>query len=182
MGWKTFLSYSPESNEEGYVQRSMLDSLFPELEEILEQGWLREISEEFAAENEDPVSILRDIRPEGSLFRLTTDGYLFDLRHFASLFANVSTALSGFQDFEKANVELAKSITVQAAGVAPKKAPPQKKRPTTPDIKSAAVLEDAIEEFAPQYGMSPGSLRSMVHTARGRIHSRFTAIYAQRYN
>ena len=34
MGWKSFLSYSPESSEEGYVQRSMLDSLFPELREF----------------------------------------------------------------------------------------------------------------------------------------------------
>jgi hypothetical protein len=103
---ENLLELLPESSEEGYVQRSMLDSLFPELEEILEQGWLRKISEEFAAENEDPVSILRDIHPEGSLFRLTADGYLFDLRHFASLFANFSTTVSGFQDFEKANIEL----------------------------------------------------------------------------
>ena len=42
MGWRTFLSYSPESSEEGNIQRSMLDSLFPDREDILEQGWLEE--------------------------------------------------------------------------------------------------------------------------------------------
>ena len=42
MGWRTFLSYSPESSEEGNIQRSMLDSLFPDREDVLEQGWLEE--------------------------------------------------------------------------------------------------------------------------------------------
>lgn len=164
MGWKAFLAYSPESSEEGYVQRSMLDSLFPELEEVLEQGWLQDISEEYARDHDDPVEFFRDVRPEGSIFRLTADGYLFDVRHFANLFANFSITLNGFQDFEKAVAELARSMATQAAGAPPKKPPPQKKQPRTPDAEN---VEDAIEDFAPQHGMSSGLLRAMVHAARG---------------
>jgi hypothetical protein len=167
MGWRTFFMYSPESSEESYVQRSMLDSLFPELEEILEQGWLEDISDDFMESHEDPVTTLREIRPEGSISRLTADGYLFDTRYFADLFANFSITVNGFQDFEKAQVELEKSMAAQAAGAKPKKAPPKKKSEPTPSVESSAALEEAIEEFAPQYGMSPDLLRSMVHAARG---------------
>lgn len=168
MGWSTFLSHSPETSEEGYLQRSMLDSLFPELEEILEQGWLLDVSEEFASGGGAAVlDRLADLRPEGSIFRLEADGYLFDVRHFASLFANVAAAVTGFQDLQKASKDLAESMAAQAGGSSPKKAPPKK----TPRVESSTdeskQLEAAIEEFAPQFGMSPAVLRSMVHTARG---------------
>lgn len=75
LGWRTILSYSPESSEEGYVERSMLDSLFPELEEILEQGWLEDISDDFNEARSDLFESLRSKRPEGSIFRLTADGF-----------------------------------------------------------------------------------------------------------
>ena len=38
IGWRGVLSYGPESDEENYIQRSMLESLFPELEDVFEQG------------------------------------------------------------------------------------------------------------------------------------------------
>jgi len=170
MGWRAFLSYSPESSEEGYVQRSMLDSLFPELEDILEHGWLEDISEDFQQTDRDVFKRVQSRRPEGSLFRLTADGYLFDVRHFASLFANVATALGGYQEFEKAVKDLAATMAAQQAGAAPKKERSPKgsckdgQRQGGPALDR---LEDAIEEFAPQYGMSPAFLRSMVRTARG---------------
>lgn len=167
IGWRTFFSYTPESSEESYVQRSMLDSLFPELEELLEQDWLKDISEEFAATESDPVETLREIRPEGSLFRLTADGYLFDTRYLASLFANFSITMNGFQNFEKAQEELVQSMAKQAEGAPPKKAPPKKRPDLAPAVEDVVALEEAIEEFAPQHGMSPNLLRGMVHTARG---------------
>lgn len=37
VGWRGVLSYGPESDKEANIQRSMLDSFFPELEEVLEQ-------------------------------------------------------------------------------------------------------------------------------------------------
>ena len=58
-------------------------------------------------------------------------------------------------------------MAAQAAGAPPKKPPPQKKYPRTPDVESATALEETIEDFAPQFSMSPGFLRAMVHAARG---------------
>ena len=170
MGWRTFLSYSPESSEEGYIQRSMLDSLFPDLEDILDHGWLEDISDDFQQADGQVFNRIQSKRPEGSLFRLTADGYLFDVRHFAGLFANLSTAVGGYQEFEKATKDLAEAMAAQRAGAPPKKAPPSKGAGRNSQRSGELAmdrLEDAIEDFAPQYDLSPSFLRSMVRTARG---------------
>jgi hypothetical protein len=90
-----------------YVQRSMLDSLFPELEASLADGWLSDISEEFHSDRSDKFLRIQQSCPEGSIFRITADGHLFDVRSMAALFANISSALSGYQDFERAQAGLA---------------------------------------------------------------------------
>lgn len=80
----------------------------------------------------------------------------------------MSATITGFQEFEKATAELAQSMAVQAAGGPPRKAPLAKgNKNTGHSADSSSRLEDAIEEFAPQYEMSPAFLRSMVHAARG---------------
>lgn len=167
IGWDKILSHAPESSEETYVHRSMLDSLFPELEELLEQGWLLDISKEFSQEPPDLIERLMESRPEGSLFRLTADGYLFDVRHLTKLFANFATAIAGYQEFEKATKDLAESMEKQATGAPAKKAPPRKQKDVLDEVLSSIRLEEAIEEFAPQPGISPALLRTMIHTARG---------------
>ncbi|MGA6088806.1 DUF6414 family protein [Amycolatopsis sulphurea] len=48
IGWEKFLSFNPESGTESTIQRSMLDSLFPDLEISLEATLLRDISDEFS--------------------------------------------------------------------------------------------------------------------------------------
>ena len=68
MGWKAFLSYSPESSEEGYMQRSMLDSLFPELDAGVASRYQRRV----LCRHKVPVAVIREIRPEG--FDFSTHG------------------------------------------------------------------------------------------------------------
>jgi hypothetical protein len=165
IGWRGVLSYGPESDEEAYIQRSMLDSLFPELEDVLEQGWLEDISDIFSSDRLDKLSAIRSCCPEGSIFRLTADGYLFDVRHFATLFANVSATLNGYQEFERAQKALAeKSGSGRAGG--PKGQREGRAKPRTNDA-TAEKLEDFVEDFSPQAGISPQLLRAMIHTARG---------------
>jgi hypothetical protein len=71
IGWRHVLAYSPESECESYVQRSMLDSLFPELEDALDQGWLENISDVFNSDSASKFDHIRSRSPEGSLCRLT---------------------------------------------------------------------------------------------------------------
>ncbi|WP_328604046.1 hypothetical protein OG943_28740 [Amycolatopsis sp. NBC_00345] len=91
LGWEKFVSGSNESSEERYLQRSVVDSLFPELEVALEDGWLTDITEEFSA-GLDKFSIIKSTRPEGSIFRLTAPGILFDFEYFAETLSSFSAA------------------------------------------------------------------------------------------
>jgi hypothetical protein len=47
LGWDKIVSGSNEKTEENYLQRSVVDSLFPELELELADGWLVDITEQF---------------------------------------------------------------------------------------------------------------------------------------
>lgn len=169
IGWKYVLSYNPESENENYVQRSMLDSLFPELEDALEQSWLDDVSDLFHSNRPEAFDELRERCPEGSLFRVTADGYLFDVRYLARLFSNVSAAFGGFQEFEREVKRLAEGATqgTNRPGNRPsggRGGQSGKKSDRTP---VGEHLEDSVEDFTDQPPLSPAFLKSMIRTARG---------------
>ncbi|MDX8144505.1 hypothetical protein SK854_20470 [Lentzea sp. BCCO 10_0061] len=168
VGWNKVLSYAPEHGSESYIQRSMLDSLFPELEEALEDGWLTDISDLFSEDGGEVFDDVKSICPEGSLFRLTADGFLFDSTYLGAMFGNLSTALAGYQAFNSAIEEMSGQEEDQP--VRSKKNQP--KRPSKLPSGEKQVVEDTrleskIEDFGAEFGYSADFLRAIVRTSRG---------------
>ncbi|SFO06834.1 DUF6414 family protein [Amycolatopsis rubida] len=169
LGWEKFVSGSNESTEERYLQRSVVDSLFPELEAALEDGWLVDITEEFGA-GVDKFSAIKSIRPEGSIFRLTAPGVLFDFEYFADTLSSFSAAAGGFEDFTKL------MLADDGDSGDSLKRPSQKRPPKAVRIENSsryrsipadATAEDYIEEFEAADGTSPALFRSMARLTRG---------------
>lgn len=166
VGWSAVLSFSPESGEENAISRSTLDSLFPELEGDLEAGgWLVDISDVFGREGQEALDVIKQSRPEASIFRVTASGYLFDSRYLADIMGGFSAAVAGLS-------ELAKS---QPGGVAstgssqksPGRKGNQSKGQQWSADNSSKMLEDSVEDFPAIDDVSAAYLRSILHISRG---------------
>ncbi|MFI6030494.1 DUF6414 family protein [Amycolatopsis magusensis] len=159
-GWNKVLtaSMATEKGEETFVQRSLLDSLFPELEAELEDGWLVDISEHFrdGIQNFEKIT---ELRHEGSVFRLSAPGILFNSEYFANLLSGLSAATGGFQKFINLNSQPlnSKNNTEFHKGGSS----------FYRSIPEHGELEDYIEEFSPDFEMSPARLKAMVRILRG---------------
>lgn len=168
VGWNKVLSWSPEHGSESYIQRSMLDSLFPELEEALEDGWLTDISDLFDEDRGDVFDDIKSMCPEGAILRLTADGYLFDSGYLGSIFGNLSATLAGYQDFVAALKDIEQPGGAQRSN--PKKnSNKRQSRNANSDSKPTedVRLESKIEEFGTEFGYSADFLRGAVKTSRG---------------
>jgi hypothetical protein len=145
VGWDKVLSVGAESSKESYVQRSVLDSLFPELETVLEDGWLIDISEEFTA-GESSLPEIRALRPEGSLFRLTASGFVFNPEQFLQTMTQFSSLVGG--------LEMMQSVIAEAGGTSTNSARSKDKhrgsQPSSARYRSLPgmpVAEDFVEQF-----------------------------------
>jgi len=96
VGIRKLASASKVWGDQSMVSRSLLDSLFPTLEEALEaEGWLADISNEFSTATEETLSEFEDRLPPGSLVRVTAQGKLFDSRYVSRTLGNLSVAAVG---------------------------------------------------------------------------------------
>lgn len=160
-GFQSYLSAGRESRNETYEQRSLLDALFPALEELLQaEGWLTDISDAFNGDSDDD---LEQVVEPGSIIRLTTDGHLFDATYIAEILAGTATAAGGM-------VQL--SGTPGGSGQPPRQKPKgQRGKPETPsgDDVGPRRLEEMIDNFpaAAIPGVSAEQFRAMVKLARG---------------
>jgi hypothetical protein len=175
IGWDKVLSLGAEKSQESYIQRSVLDSLFPELEAVLEDGWLIDVSDEFS-EGGLNLSRIKELRPEGSLFRLTAEGFIFNPEQFLQTMTKFSSLLGG--------LEMLQSLTVSSdigASNPKKKGVPNAKLPTSESYRSlpaSPVAEDFVECFRETAGASPEFLRSMIRMVRG-FSSPGTTLYLE---
>jgi hypothetical protein len=161
VGFQSYLTAGRESRNETYEQRSLLDALFPALEELLEtEGWLTDISDIFNGSRYDD---LKEVIEPGSIIRLTTDGHLFDATYIAEVLAGTATAAGGI---------------VQLSGAPGGGGPPPRQKPKGQRGKPAPVtgddigprrLEEMIDDFPTQAfpGVTAEQFRAMVKLARG---------------
>lgn len=164
VGYGPIASYNPERGEEFATSRSMLDSLFPELEDALESdGWLVDISDIFHQTQSSPFDEIRSIRPEASLFRITASGYLFDSRYLAGIMAGFSSTVAGIQDLERAQ-ESDQNPSNKGNKQGGRKPPNVNRKPRD---AGTGNLEDSIEDFANTFDISADFLRAIVRTSRG---------------
>lgn len=160
IGVKNYLSYGQDGQNEQYEQRSLLDALFPGLEETLEvEGWLTDISDVTRDPSIDDPAILTNLIYPGSIVRLTADGQLFNSEYIAQVLGGTSIAIDGIMGFQPP--------TPLAPG---KKASSKPPRPTR-GVVDPARLEDLVEDFDPRlFGVEPMVLRNMIRIARGMFN------------
>lgn len=157
IGMRNYLSYGQDGQTEQYEQRSLLDALFPELENTLEaEGWLTDISD--VAHNptiDDPATLSSVVSP-GSIIRLTADGQLFNSEYIAQVLGGTSVAIDGIMGLQP-----------PTQPVPGKKTSTKQPRPTR-GAADSAKLEDLVENFDPRLiGVPPDMFRSMIRIARG---------------
>lgn len=173
IGWDRFLSFSPESSVDTIVQRSMLDSLFPDLESTLEADWLVDISDEIDRGEPGVYEEIRDRCPAGSIVRIEADGYLIDSHHVGNAFANISVALNGLQVLSSELVFAV--IRASGEGIGAEFSVPLLE--AGPQASKAGTMEEAIYTFAPQYGLTPEYLRALVRITRGLLPPGLNIMY-----
>jgi len=168
-GWDKAIAYSPENAEETTTQKSMLDSLFPDLESTLEGSWLQDISEQFSDSDSDTYEDLKKTCPEGSIVRITSDNYLLDSRYFADSIRNLSTTLNGFQWFlaellaeslrgkDGITEEMLVQAVAETRGIGGSSEP------------GASGTDENLYDFAPNFGYTPDYLRAMIRFTRGLV-------------
>jgi len=162
LGVQRYLGAGKETRSEHYEQRSLLDALFPALENLLEiEGWLTDISDIVHDDKSDDPGVLKNTVEPGSIVRLTARGTLFDAEFVARILAGVSVAADGISTFANP----AQPNTGQ-----PKQKPKgQRGKPEPQAPTKTPQLEDLIEDFPPEImdGLPADFLRSMVRVARG---------------
>lgn len=162
VGFQSYLTAGRESKNETYEQRSLLDALFPALEELLQaEGWLTDISGAFNGATDDDLD--ESVEP-GSIIRLTADGHLFDATYIAEILAGTATAAGGI-------VQL--GVAPGGGGSQPQRQKP-KGQQGKPDVSGGdgvgpRRLEEMIDDFPNQAipGVTAEQFRAMVKLARG---------------
>ncbi|WP_139182874.1 DUF6414 family protein [Actinopolyspora xinjiangensis] len=155
-GVQKWLGHDSGHTAEDSQQRTLLDALFPELEEILEsEGWLRDISGIFDDSTVKDVQALREQAREGSIVRLTANGQLFDSQHVAQVLASMSTLGAGLGRLNRASNPHAKNA--------------QKGKSAKSKNSEDKTLEDAVEDFDSSIfseAVNAEQLRSFVQVSR----------------
>lgn len=161
VGFQSYLTAGRESKNETYEQRSLLDALFPALEELLQtEGWLTDISAAFTGMSDDDIE--DSVRP-GSIIRLTADGHLFDATYIAEILAGTATAAGGIAQI---------GGSLGGGGQGPRQKPKgQRGKPEASgdDSLGPRRLEEMIDDFPAQVipGVAGDQFRAMVKLARG---------------
>lgn len=162
LGVQRYLGAGKEIRSEQYEQRSLLDALFPALENLLEvEGWLTDISDVVHNTEDDDPGILRSKIEPGSIVRFTARGTLFDAEFVAKILAGVSVAADGISTFA--------NPTQLNSGQQKQKPKGQRGKLESEVPAKTPQLEDLIEDFPSGImgGLPPNFLRSMVRVARG---------------
>ncbi|WP_143517095.1 hypothetical protein [Pseudonocardia sp. MH-G8] len=166
VGMRNYLGIGRETKTETYEQRSLLDAIFPALEELLDaERWLTDISPVVHSSESANPSDLRDLVEPGSIIRLTAHAQMFDASYVAHTFAGTSAAVGGISALSS-SPNSGTTSGGRASG-------PQRERPgKSPKHGQPSVpvkLEDLIEDFpsAAMQGMDVRTLREMVKVTRG---------------
>lgn len=145
-------------NEE-YVNKSLGDTIFPVLEDILTaEGLLTDISDQVREEDVWDSGALADQYPPGSIVRITAPGALFDARYVAAVLRGFASSYSGLVDMGVMGEQAARAAS--------------NKKPGRPQVQSELKnLEDSIPDFVPLKDESgeitPKLVRAVVKLARG---------------
>lgn len=156
-GMKSIASLSGDHKTEMQVSKSLTDSIFGQLEEILEaEGWLVDISDDLAQGAD--LTDLPEMYPPGTFIRITSVGHLFDARYIARVLSGVAATLEGMQ-----------LLPIQGQ---PAVKPPSGKKATPRHPKRSSdegTLEAEIREFDPELlgGFTAENLKSFVKISRG---------------
>ncbi|GAA2378494.1 DUF6414 family protein [Nonomuraea africana] len=160
LGIKAVAGSANDWASEEYVNKSLADSLFATLEDILEsEGWLQDISDVLMAAETD-LTNLSDSYPPAQLVRITGPGVLFDARLVARVLSGLAAAGDGVAALIRSENQSGPKNS-QGAG----RKNHQKQQVTTPD---ADTLEAMILDFDPAaLGLNAQFLRSIVKVSRG---------------
>jgi hypothetical protein len=160
IGVKAIASHGREWGTEDSVQRSLVDAVFPSLEEQLEaEGFLADLSAELQTEAYWSSRAFRAQTLPGSFVRVTAPAHLFDARYVAQSFSAFAAAIGGFLSMSPEHIE---------APPKGSKAPPR--GPRSQVESSSAQLEDSIPEFPRAsflQDVDAKFLRSMARLTRG---------------
>ncbi|GAB2984223.1 DUF6414 family protein [Saccharothrix stipae] len=160
LGVKSVAGSNTDWSVEDYVNRSLTDSLFGNLEEILEsEGWLVDISDHVRSTDTD-LGSLQDLYPPAQLIRITCPGVLFDARFVARVLGGLAAASDGL-------VGINASLTKSAASGSPRAGKKQR-----PDDRRSSPLEGSLEAEVEDFDstllkIDASQLRSLVKLARG---------------
>lgn len=159
LGMKAVAGSVNDWTSEEYVNRSLADSLFGDLEDILEsEGWLIDISDTLQAPNSDYAALPRTY-PPGALVRITAPGVLFDARFVARVLGSIAAASDGIATL---NPSAGQSSVKSASG----RTNQQKKR--NANEPEADALESEIRDYDSRVlGIDASVLRAIVKISRG---------------
>jgi hypothetical protein len=167
LGAQRYLGMGRETKAESYEQRSLLDAVFPVLEEVLEvEQWLTDITDIVESnESTDPDILLSAVSP-GSLVRLTGSWQLFDASYVAHTLAGTAAAADGIASLapQEPQAPPGRSGGRNSSGG-------RKPRETKSSgrIDGSPRLEDMIEDYpaAIMGGVEARQFRAMVKVSRG---------------
>ncbi|MFD3436870.1 hypothetical protein ACFWU3_05110 [Streptomyces sp. NPDC058685] len=162
-GVKGFASHYQNWGTESYVSKSLGDTLFPSLENMLESdGLLSDVSEQMTDSDYWTSGEMENDYPPGSLIRITASGSLFDARYVAAVFSSFGAATLGFQGL---------GTETPAAPTPPIKKQQRPPRPPASSAPHRPQLEDEIPEFVyienGEPAMDAKQLKSLLKVARG---------------
>ncbi|MEU0510158.1 MULTISPECIES: DUF6414 family protein [Amycolatopsis] len=171
LGWDKAIGLGAENSREVITQRSVLDSLFPDLEAVLEGAWLQDVSESFRADNPGLHDELKKKHPEGSLVRLTADCYLLDSQYLTESFLNLSLTINGVQWFGSEVLAAAMRALPDTSEQAIEEAILQIRGPKGAEIPDlgAADVESRMYDFGSDIGISTDYVRALMRTIRGIV-------------
>jgi hypothetical protein len=161
VGAKQLFGYGRDLNTQDYEQRSLLDALFPELERILENGWLTDISDIVHDPGITDTASLTSLVQPGSIVRLTAKTQLFDAEYLARALGGTSVAIDGIMFFSGA-----KTAEPGSKKYTDKRSRAERK-PYSDEIRN---LEDLVEDFPLTPLLSDVSadyLRNIIRIAKG---------------
>ncbi len=171
-GSSRIFGYESGAGSEAVIQRSLLDAIFPRLEQVLEaEGALVDLSEELSEPGYWHEKLRSDF-PPGSIVRITGPARLFDARHAAEVLTGVSAALNGFLTLSP-DTQITSQVDGSAvSGRGGKSA--KKPRPQAPSRKSVTSgdgeIEDKVMDFPDSTimeGFTAEHMRAFLKLARG---------------